>query len=134
MTLTQNGINFICQQFGLNDCCVNAGLSWFYTIGGTNYSETGGTAQVVSRLASGLVDSVTMTSPARGTFTQADLNAANEGIAVTLQDAQNIALHDEPAEEQYCYGTPPISPEGNNLPLFLSMAMAAIGTFLSFSK
>ncbi len=125
MTLTQAGINYICQQFGLNNCCVEAGLSWFYTIGETQISETGGTAQIVSRLASGLIDSLTMTNPARGTFTQTDLNAANEGIVVTLQDAKNIALHDEPAEEQYCYGEPPIpdEPEGNRKILKLIKCM-----------
>ena len=103
MTLSQDGINYICLNFGdaINHCCVSTGLSWYYTYGGTDYPETGGTAQIVSRLASGLVDSLTMTSPATGTFTQAQLNTAN-GSPVTLQDAQQIAAHDEPSEGQYC--------------------------------
>jgi len=109
LTLTQNGIDFICQNFGSNDlCCVESGLVWTYYAEGENYPETGGTAQIVSRLASGLVDSLTMTNPARGTFTQADLNNAN-GSTVTLQDAQVIASHDTPAEGQYCYDLPPPS-------------------------
>jgi len=106
MTLSQNGINYICQNFGdTNLCCVRTGLSWYYTAGGTNYNETGGTAQIVSRLASGLIDSLTMTNPARGTFTQAQLNTAN-GSTVTLPDAQAVAQHDQ-SPNQWCYGAPP---------------------------
>lgn len=105
MTLSQNGIDYICQNFGnANFCCVNSGLSWYYTVEGTNYSETGATAQIVSRLASGLITSLTMTTPANGTFTQTQLNNAN-GSTVTLQDAQIITLHDEPTEDQWCYSS-----------------------------
>jgi len=108
MALSQNGIDYICQKFGdTNLCCMNSGLSWYYTVEGTNYPETGATAQVVSRLASGLITSLTMTTPARGTFTQTQLNNAN-GSTVTLQDAQAITLHDEPSEDQWCYSAPPI--------------------------
>ena len=103
LTITDLGRQFICQSFGDSSfCCVKAGLSWYYTVAGNNYNETGGTAQIVSRLASGLVDSLTMTNPARGTFTQADLNNAN-GSTVTLQDAQVITQHDEPTEDQWCF-------------------------------
>ena len=103
MALTQNGIDYICQNFGDNNsCCIDSGLGWTYQAGGTGYNETGGTAQIVSRLASGLVDSLEMTNPARGIFTQSDLNNAN-GQSVTLQDAQLITQHDNPAEEQWCY-------------------------------
>lgn len=105
--LTENGINYICQSFGdVNFCCVKDGLSWFYTVGGLPYTEVGGTAQIVSRLASGLITDLTMTSPNRGTFTKDELDFAN-GAPVTLQDAQQIANHDEPAEGQYCYGVEP---------------------------
>ena len=103
MRLTQAGIDYVCQNFGdTNLCCVASGLSWFYTREGTDYPETGGTAQIVSRLASGLVDSLTMTTPARGTFTKSDLDAANTE-SVTLTDAQEITNHDEPTEDQWCY-------------------------------
>lgn len=112
MTLSQNGIDYICQRFGdINLCCVKTGLSWYYTREGTNYNETGGTAQIISRLASGLIESLTMTSPDRGTFTQAELNAAN-GSPVTIQDAQEIAYHDEPTEVQWCYVAAECSPDG----------------------
>ena len=110
MSLSNTGINYICQNFGdTNQCCVRTGLSWRYIAEGATHSESGGTAQIVSRLASGLIDSLTMTSPARGTFTKADLDAANNSV-VTLQDAQEITYHDEPSEDQWCYGTPPPPP------------------------
>jgi len=103
MTLTVMGKQYICENFGdASFCCATSGLSWLYTVGGMDYNETGGTAQAVSRLASGLIDSLTMTSPARGTFTQAMLNAANEQ-SVTLSDCQEITLHDEPSEDQWCF-------------------------------
>ena len=103
MTLSEMGKQYICQNFGdAGLCCTNTGLSWFYTVGGANTNETGGTAQIVSRLASGLIDSLTMVTPPRGTFTQAELNAAN-GVPVTFSDAQEITLHDEPTEDQWCF-------------------------------
>ena len=103
MALTLTGKQYICENFGNGSfCCVNTGLSWYYTVGGTNYNETGGTAQIVSRFASGLIDSLTMTSPARGTFTQTQLNTAN-GSSVTLQDALEITYHDESTEDQWCF-------------------------------
>jgi len=101
-SLTQNGIDYICQNFGDdNYCCVKSGLSWYYTVGGVDYPETGATAQIVSRLASGLIDSLTMTNPARGTFIQTDLNTANGGT-VSLIDAKAITYHDESFEDQWC--------------------------------
>jgi len=107
--LTQNGIDYICQNFGSNDlCCVVSGLSWYYTYQGVDYPETGATAQIVSRFTLGIIETLTMTNPSRGTFTQAMLNAAN-GSPVTLQDAKEITNHDEPSEDQWCYteGPPP---------------------------
>ena len=114
MTLTQNGIDYICQKFGdVNECCINTGVSWFYTREETDYPENGGTAQIVARLASGLIDSLTMTNPARGTFTQAELNTAN-GQSVTITDAQTITNHDEPSEDQWCYSAPTLCSSYNN--------------------
>jgi len=109
--LTQNGINYICQNFGDTDlCCVASGLSWYYTYQNIDYHETGATAQIVSRFTLGIIESLTMTNPARGTFTQAMLNAAN-GSPVTLQDAKEITYHDEPSEDQWCYTEGPPPPE-----------------------
>jgi len=109
--LTQNGIDYICQNFGNNDlCCIASGLSWYYTYQNIDYPETGATAQIVSRFTLGIIESLTMTNPARGTFTQAMLNAAN-GSPVTLQDAKEITYHDSPSEDQWCYeGGPPPPP------------------------
>lgn len=110
--LTQNGIDYICQNFGNDDfCCIDTGLSWSYEIGGASVNENGGTAQVVSRLVSGLVDSITMIIPNRGVFTKAQLDIAN-GQAVTMDDCQIIARHDEPSEDQWCSGSQPPQPPG----------------------
>ena len=107
MTLSQNGLNYICENFGdVNLCCVRTGLSWYYTLAGTDYPETGGTAQIVARLASGLIESLTMTSPSRGMFTQVDLNTANNG-SVTLEDARLVAEHNDTSADQWCVGDEP---------------------------
>jgi len=102
--LTQNGIDYICQNFGDDNlCCIDGGLEWYYTVGGSDTYETGATAQIVARLALGILDSLTMVNPARGSFTTNELYTAN-GAGVTLSDAQEITYHDNPAEDQWCYG------------------------------
>jgi len=119
--LTNNGIDYICQKFGdINECVVSAGLSWSYLdIEGTTHTETGATSSVVSRLIfAQLVVSVTMTSPARGTFTYSQLRAANGGNDVTLVDCETLDGHDENSGDQWCYTTPvqctnPIGNEGD---------------------
>ena len=131
MALTDLGIQYICINFGdSNNCCVKTGLTWKYTRGGETITENGGTAQVVSRLASGLVDSVTMISPNKGTFTKNDLDTAN-GQIVTFEDCQLITQHDEPSEDQWCYsenGTPPPPPpvEPDYLPWIVGGVLAGI--------
>ena len=99
--LTGAGINYICINFGSNDCCVASGLSWVLAGPQGTFQETGGTAQIVARLVVGLF-SITMTNPP-GTqiYTQARLNEAN-GSIVTLADAAEITYHDEPNEDQWC--------------------------------
>ena len=125
MTLSQNGLNYICENFGdVNFCCVRTGLSWYYTLAGTDYPENGGTAQIVARLASGLIDSLTMTNPPRGTFTQADLNTANSG-PVTLEDARLVAEHDDTSADQWCYGAEP-PPEIPWVPIIAGLAIATV--------
>ena len=114
--LSQNGIDYICQNFGdTNFCCIDDGLEWYYTVGGNDTHETGATAQIVGRLALGILDSLTMVNPSRGTFTTAALNNAN-GSSVSLTDAQQVAQHDTPAEGQWCYsgGTPPTCSDFTN--------------------
>ena len=125
MALSQNGLNYICENFGdLNLCCVRTGLSWYYTLEGADYPETGGTAQIVSRLASGLIDSITITNPPRGTFTQAELNTANSS-PVTLEDARLVAEHDDTSTDQWCYGhaPPPGIPWG---PILATIGLATV--------
>ena len=63
MTLSQSGLDYICQNFGLQSCCVESGISWNYMAGGQDHPENGGTAQIVARLASGLLDSLIITNP-----------------------------------------------------------------------
>jgi len=105
MTLTQNGKDYIANNFGLNGCFVASGLSWSYTDVDDNVvSETGGTAQVVSRLVmTALVKSVTINNK---TYTYNDLKTANDNKDVTLTDAKWIAQNDgDPdTETQYCAG------------------------------
>jgi len=104
MTLSPEGLDYICQNFGLGGCCVESGLTWTYQdLFGGSGSESGGTAQIISRFTLGLVESITITNPDRGTFTPGELNTANNS-PVTLQDAQEIANHDAPSEGQWCLG------------------------------
>ena len=105
MTLTVNGKNYISEKFGdINKCFVSTGLFWSYL--GTDsivYNETGGTAQIVSRLVmTSLVQSLTTGGQ---TYTYSMLKTANDNTDVTLPDAQYIALNDgDPiGEAQYCY-------------------------------
>lgn len=104
---TQSGIDFVCQNFGdTNQCCVEDGLTFSYieSSTGTEYQETGGTAQVVGRFTLGIIDSLTMINPDRGTFTPDELHNANgEGGVVTPTMAQEITAHDSPSEDQWCY-------------------------------
>ena len=124
MTLTQTGLDYICENFGDTSlCCVRTGLSWYFTHEGTDYPETGGTAQIVGRLVSGLIESLTMTSPPRGTFTQVDLNTAN-AQPVTLEDARLVAEHDDTSPDQWCFGASPPSPIPW-VPIIAGIALAA---------
>ena len=133
MALTDLGIIYICRNFGDNNfCCVKTGLTWRYTVDGETITENGGTAQVVSRLASGLVDNVTMINPSRGTFTKNDLDTANTQT-VTLEDCQIIAQHDEPQAtppgQQWChYETPPPPPPPGATPnlILIGAVVAAV--------
>lgn len=102
-SLTENGLNYICQNFGdENFCCVLSNISWYYAMDGVDTHETGATAQIVGRLAYGLLDSITLTDPPRGTYTLSQLIEANGGN-VTIDDAILITYHDEPNENQWCY-------------------------------
>ena len=104
MTLTENGKKYIATTFGnVSKCYVASGINWSYT--GTDsqiYNESGGTAQIVSRLImTSLVQSVTYNGQ---NYTYAVLKAANDNTDLTLGDVQWIAQNDgAPAgEAQYC--------------------------------
>jgi len=108
--LTEAGKDWLAMHAGSGTpkCYVPSGLSWTYLGTDDNtYSETGGTAQIVSRLVmTALVKSVTFNGV---TYTNADLVAGNDGNVVTLDDARWVADHDgDPATEtQYCIGITP---------------------------
>jgi len=104
MTLTTNGKNYIGEKFGsASKCYVLSGLNWT-TLGTDNIvsNESGGTAQIVSRLVLQQVNqSVTISGI---TYTYADLKAANDDTDVFLTDAQWITQNDgsTATEPQYC--------------------------------
>jgi len=107
MTLTQNGINWICQNLGnVDECCVPNGLVYDYegVDGTTIIGETGGTAGLVGYMAAGIVNWVKLTTPSRPQITPFQMHTANEQT-VTLSDAQLVASHDgDPtSEDQWCY-------------------------------
>jgi len=128
--LSETGKDYICTNFGSNDCCVATGLSWTYYIGTDSYPETGGTAQIVARLASGLIDYL---ETGGQNYTKADLDSAN-GSPVTLQDAQEIANHDEPSEGQWCVGDYPDPPNWLLYAGIGVVAVAAIGLAVALKK
>jgi len=104
MTLTENGKKYIAITFGnVSKCYVASGINWSYT--GTDsqtYNESGGTAQIVSRLImTSLVQSVTYNGQ---NYTYTALKTANDNTDMTLGDVQWIAQNDgAPAgEAQYC--------------------------------
>ena len=111
MSLTINGKNYISEKFGnVSKCFVSTGLSWSYLgTDGVTYNETGGTAQIVSRLVmTSLVQSLTTGGQI---YTYTILKTNNDNTDVILSDAQAIALEDgDPVgEAQYCYVCQPPS-------------------------
>ena len=112
--LTNNGIEWICQNLGNNDlCCVESGLTWQWTdIDGYTGTESGGTAQALSRLIlPQLITKITMLTPARGDKYYSQLRSANGGNDVTMNDVDTVMLHDGGSgEDQWCY-SPPIQCE-----------------------
>lgn len=104
--LTTNGKNYIANKFGTGGCFVATGKSWSYLgTDGVTYNESGGTAQIVSRLVmTSLVQSVTVGGVV---YTYAALKTANDNTDITLDDASWVASNDgSPAgEAKYCAGT-----------------------------
>ena len=109
MTLTQGGKNFICQKLGNpSECVVSAGIWWDWEdIDGNTGTEAGSTGQALSRLIlTQLITKITMLTPARGDVYYTDLKNANGGNDVTLADVDEVLLHDELSNEQWCYTEP----------------------------
>ena len=107
MTLTTNGKNYIAQKFGLSNCFVSTGISWTAISNeGEQVNETGGTSNIIGRLATTLIyASVVINSV---TYTYAQLKTANDNNDLTLADAQWVAANDgtPTGEAQYCYVAP----------------------------
>jgi len=106
MTLTQNGKNYICQNFGSpQGCVVSAGLWWSWEdIDGNTGTEAGCTGACVGTLIlSQLITKITMLTPDRGDFFYSDLRAANGDNDITFNDVDEIILHDENSSDQWCY-------------------------------
>lgn len=103
--LTTNGKNYIANKFGIGGCFVATGKTWSYRgTDGVTYNESGGTAQIVSRLVmTSLVQSVTVDGVV---YTYTALKTANDNTDLTLDDASWVAANDgSPAgEAKYCAG------------------------------
>ena len=111
MTLTTNGMNYIAKEFGVGNCFAYSGLSWTsVAIDGTTVNESGGTRNIVARLATtSMYSRIDLTYPVVKSYTYANLRTANNNTDVTLIDSQWITANDGyPAgEPQYCVsGTP----------------------------
>uniref|UniRef100_A0A6M3IIG6 Uncharacterized protein n=1 Tax=viral metagenome TaxID=1070528 RepID=A0A6M3IIG6_9ZZZZ len=118
MTLTTNGLNYIAKEFGIGNCFAYSGLSWTsVAIDGTTVNESGGTRNIVARLATtSMYSRIDLTYPVVKSYTYANLRTANNNTDVTIIDSQWITANDGyPAgEPQYCASvitpTPGITP------------------------
>lgn len=112
MSLTTNGKNYIADKFGIGGCFVSSGISFTYVAGSTTYNDSGGTAQIVSRLVlTAVVSKVTVGGI---DYTYAMLKTANDGVDIDLDaDVKGwIVLNDgDPSgEPKYCSGSPSTTP------------------------
>jgi len=106
--LTQNGINYICQQYGnATHCIVSEGLVFNFT-DDANQTYTGlpgGTTDILGFIMMGAVQSITMTVPSRQTIhnpLQAFLDV-NDDLALDSNDVAYLLQHDENSGDQWCY-------------------------------
>ena len=109
MSWYQNGINYVCQQFGDSaECVVSTGLYfdfkddqglWYYNQGPYD------TSTIVDSMIYGIITSIKMTTPSRPQIDDplGKINAAN-GFPITHQEAQSLIQHDETSGDQWCYG------------------------------
>ena len=123
MTLTDNGKNYIANNFGINNCFSGSGLTWIpvdinNVVGAP---ESGSTAQIVARLiTTAIYKEIRVTVPAAqaGTYTNTSLVAANDGQVINSADITFINTNDGVpiTEPKYCSGaatpTPIPTPSG----------------------
>lgn len=109
--LTQNGINYICEQYGdASHCIVSEGLIFNFT-DDTNQTYTelpGGTTDILGFIMMGVVQSVTMTLPIRSTIRNPlqEFLEANDGLILDSRDVAFLLQHDENSGDQWCYDPP----------------------------
>jgi len=114
MTLTDNGKIYIATHFGIGNCFAGSGLSWVAVdVNDVTASESGGTAQIVARLLTpNVYKEIRITAPSTqaGTYTNAQLIAANDGQNITGPgdgtDYDFIKYNDgnPDPEPKYCIG------------------------------
>lgn len=103
--ISEAGKKYIAQNFGVGNCWVYSGLSWrAHGIDGTHVDGAGGTGSIVSRVISGAIERVELKTPRTGSFTKAQLTAANAG-EVTLIDIRDVILANDgypTGQAKYC--------------------------------
>lgn len=118
MTLTLDGIRYCLQKYGdIGECCVSTGIIFDIVDdqGNTTTGLEGGTAYIVDFITLGILNSITLTTPARPTITnpKGALDAANGSVTV-WGDAGILFDHDETSGDQWCYDTvPECMPDGS---------------------
>ena len=108
-SITTAGKDYIATNFGVGNCFATSGLSWT-AVGtdGSTASESGGTASIVGRLVNTAVyREIRITAPHTGTFTYAQLKAANGGQDISLPEVAS-----EIVGVTYCVGTSSITTAG----------------------
>ncbi len=106
--LTQQGINYICEQYGdASYCVVSEGLVFNFTDDANQtYTELpGGTTDILGFIMMGVVESLTMTRPSRQTIHNPlqEFLEANDGLILHSHDVAFLLQHDENSGDQWCY-------------------------------
>ncbi len=109
MTLTDNGKNYIANNFGVNNCFVYTGLTWTAVdINNVTANESGGTAQIVARLLTpGIYKEIRILTPIdqAGTYTNSQLIIANDNQPITVPDVSTYIAGEDGnpvGETQFC--------------------------------
>lgn len=101
---TQNGIDYICQNYGdANYCVYSHGLKFVYLdTDEKNFTLVGATRDIVWAITQGMLLEVTNSQGVKISDPATVLNEAN-GVTVTPDMAIELELHDENSGNQWCY-------------------------------